>query len=139
MKVAFPHSLAEMMHANEADKKAKAAQIQNREDDIAKKMAKLDQWVTELHAKKSKKEAEAKAAKDRKDRLVEEVRRHFGFKLDARDERFKEMLEQKEREDRKKQKEAKRQVKEAKMIEKLSARTAANEQGGEPPKTADEK
>jgi ABC-type microcin C transport system permease subunit YejB len=138
MKVAFPHTLAEMMQANEVDKAAKAAKIQTREDDIAKKMAKLDQWVTELHAKKTKKEAEAKAAKDRKDRLVEEVRRHFGFKLDIRDERFKEMLDQKEREDRKKQKEAKRQVKEAKMIEKLSARTAASEQGEEP-KTADEK
>jgi hypothetical protein len=38
--------------------------------------------------------------------MVEEVRRHFGFKLDTRDERFKEMLEQKEKEYKKKQKKA---------------------------------
>ncbi|KAI5630956.1 growth arrest and DNA-damage-inducible proteins-interacting protein 1 domain-containing protein [Phthorimaea operculella] len=50
------------------------------------------------------KESEAKAAKEKKERLVEEVRRHFGFKLDPRDERFQEMLarekEQKKAENR---------------------------------------
>jgi RNase H-fold protein (predicted Holliday junction resolvase) len=47
----------------------------------------------------------------KKDRLVEEVRRHFGFKIDSRDDRFKELLEQKEKEERKKVKEAKKKVK----------------------------
>lgn len=41
---------------------------------------------------------------------MEEVRRHFGFKIDSRDERFKELLEQKEKEERKKAKEAKKKV-----------------------------
>jgi hypothetical protein len=50
------------------------------------------------------------------------VRIHFGFKLDTREERFKEMLEQKEKEEKKKQKEAKRHVKEAKMIERLTTK-----------------
>lgn len=45
--------------------------------------------------------------------------RHFGFKVDSRDERFKEMLEMKEREDKKRQKEAKRKLKEAKVMEKM--------------------
>jgi hypothetical protein len=37
MKVAFPHNLTEMMQTNVSAKAAKAAKIQAREDDIAKK------------------------------------------------------------------------------------------------------
>jgi hypothetical protein len=53
-------------------------------------------------------------------------------KLDTRDERFKEMLEQKEKEDKKKQKEAKRHVKEAKMIESLTTKNKDVEPENEP-------
>jgi Growth arrest and DNA-damage-inducible proteins-interacting protein 1 len=62
---------------------------------------------------------EAKIAKERKDRLIEEVRRHFGYTIDPRDERFKEMLELKEKEQRKALKESKRQAKETKLMSKL--------------------
>jgi Growth arrest and DNA-damage-inducible proteins-interacting protein 1 len=47
------------------------------------------------------------------------VRRHFGYTIDPRDERFKELLDQKEKEQRKAMKESKRAVKEKKMMEKL--------------------
>jgi hypothetical protein len=50
------------------------------------------------------------------------VRKHFGFKLDTRDYRFKEMLEKKEKEDKKKQKKVKRHVKKEKMIESLTTK-----------------
>lgn len=62
---------------------------------------------------------EARVAKERKDRLIEEVRRHFGYTIDPRDERFKEMLELKEKEQRKALKESKRQAKESKLMSKL--------------------
>lgn len=123
-KVAFPHTLQEMMAVNWKAKQDKMAKIRTREDEIAKKMEKLDQWTTDLNARLAKKEADARSAKERKDRLVEEVRRHFGFKIDPRDERFQEMLAQKEKEDRKKVKEAKRAEKEVKMMEKLKKKTA---------------
>uniref|UniRef100_A0A2M4API8 Large ribosomal subunit protein mL64 n=1 Tax=Anopheles triannulatus TaxID=58253 RepID=A0A2M4API8_9DIPT len=123
-KVAFPFTLRQMMDANEAAQKARKAAIEAREVEIARKLEKLDQWTSDLNAKIEKKEREARAAKERKDRLVEEVRRHFGFKVDPRDERFQEMLAQKEREDRKKVKEAKRKEKEEKMMEKLQKKTA---------------
>lgn len=113
-----------MMAENKKSKEERIARIQAREEDVAKKMEKLDKWVSDLNARVAKKEAEARAAKDRKDRLVEEVRRHFGFRIDPRDERFQEMLAQKEKEDRKKVKEAKRKEKEVKMMEKLKKRTA---------------
>lgn len=123
-KVAFPHTLQEMMAANRKSKADKLAKIRTREEEIAKKMEKLDQWTADLNARIAKKEADARAAKERKDRLVEEVRRHFGFKIDPRDERFQEMLAQKEKEDRKRVKEAKRAEKEVKMMEKLKKKTA---------------
>nr|XP_040236785.2 growth arrest and DNA damage-inducible proteins-interacting protein 1 [Anopheles coluzzii] len=123
-RVAFPFSLKQMMDANESERKARKAQIEAREAEVARKLEKLDQWTADLNARIAKKEAEARAAKERKDRLVEEVRRHFGFKVDPRDERFQEMLALKEREDRKKVKEAKRKEKEEKMMEKLQKKTA---------------
>lgn len=128
MKVAYPKTLQEMMSDVQAEKAAKLEAIKKREDDIAKKLAKLEDWKKELNAKKAKSEADALAAKARKERLIEEVRRHFGFKVDPRDERFKEMLEQKEKEDKRKQKEAKKKVKEQKMMEKLVGKAADNNQ-----------
>lgn len=44
----------------------------------------VDKWQKELNDKINKKEKEMLAAKERKERLVEEVRRQFGFKIDPR-------------------------------------------------------
>lgn len=55
----------------------------------------------------------------RKNRLIEEVRRHFGFTVDPKDERFQEMLAKKEKEQKKAMKEAKKLEREAKMVEKF--------------------
>jgi len=71
--------------------------------------------MAELNARIAKKEAEMEAAKLRKERIVEEIRKHFGFKISPHDERFKTMLEQKEKEERKKKKEAKKKAKEEKL------------------------
>ncbi|XP_055531153.1 growth arrest and DNA damage-inducible proteins-interacting protein 1 [Wyeomyia smithii] len=127
-RVAFPHTLQDMMESNRKAKEQRKAVIKAREDEIARKLEKLDQWTADLNARIAKKEADARAAKERKDRLVEEVRRHFGFKIDPRDERFQEMLAQKEKEDRKKVKEAKRKEKEVQMLEKLKKKTAQLEE-----------
>uniref|UniRef100_A0A0C9QYI1 Large ribosomal subunit protein mL64 n=1 Tax=Fopius arisanus TaxID=64838 RepID=A0A0C9QYI1_9HYME len=113
----------EQMLLNQRNIRMKENQaIKSREVEIAAKLEKLEQWKLEMRNKIAKKEADALAAKQQKQRLIEEVRRHFGFNVDPRDERFKEMLEQKEREEKKKQKEAKRKAKEDKMM----ARTVGN-------------
>jgi hypothetical protein len=118
--VAFPYTLEEMIKMNQQEKKEKLEAIQKREDQIAKNLEKLENWKTDLANRVAKKENDARMAKERKDRIVEEVRRHFGFKVDTRDDRFKELLEQKEKEDKKLQKEAKRKAKEEKMMAKLA-------------------
>ncbi|PZC70377.1 hypothetical protein B5X24_HaOG217180, partial [Helicoverpa armigera] len=60
----------------------------------------------------------------KKERLVEEVRRHFGFKLDPRDERFQEMLAKREKEQKKLEKQARKEAKEKVMIAKLQQQNA---------------
>ncbi|KAH8405323.1 hypothetical protein KR222_005351 [Zaprionus bogoriensis] len=119
-----PHTIQQMLEISRVAKAEKLNAIKEREEGILKKLEKLEQWKADLSAKIAKREADAKAAIERKERLIEEVRRHFGFKVDTRDERFKEMLEQKEKEDKRKQKEAKRKIKEDKMMEKLVKQSA---------------
>lgn len=116
---ANPFTIQEMLDTVSAEKQAKQEEIMKKEQDIAKNLGKLDQWMKDIEIRRSKKEEEAKVAKARKDRLIEEVRRHFGFELDPRDERFKEMLAAKEKEQRKAMKESKKKEKEARIIAKI--------------------
>lgn len=58
----------------------------------------------------------------RKERLVEEVRRHFGYTVDPKDEKFQMLLEKKEKEQKKLLKEAKRKAREEKVLEKLKTK-----------------
>jgi len=110
-EIAFPLSLQERWDKLEEAKRTKAEEAKAREAEIAEKLVKMDQWTAELKARIAKKEAELEAARLRKERLVEEVRRHFGFKISPHDERFKTMLAQKEKEEKKKKKEAKKKAK----------------------------
>lgn len=123
-KLSENEKLQTMINKYKLQEKLKAEEILKREEEISKKLEKLNQWKQDLNAKIHKKEAEAIAAKEKKERLIEEVRRHFGYKVDPKDERFKEMLEQKEKEDKKKQKEEKRKLKEEKLMSKLIEKTA---------------
>lgn len=125
-KIAFPQTIQEMMASAAEQRKTLEENQRKRQEDVVKKHAKLEQWKNDLKQKIAKKEADALAVKQRKDRLVEEVRRHFGYKIDPRDERFKEMLEQKERAEKKAMKEAKRKVKEAKLVAKLQEGKTSN-------------
>lgn len=125
-RIAYPKTIQQMIAENKKQKLAVAQVRRDREESITKKLDKLEQWTGEVNAKVAKKEADALAAKERKDRLVEEVRRQFGFKVDARDERFKELLAQKEKEDKKKQKEAKKKLKDEKMLAKLQELQSAD-------------
>lgn len=63
---------------------------------------------------------------------MEEVRRHFGFKVDSRDERFQELLAKKEKEQRKAMKEARKMEKQQKVLNKMEISSTK-------PKTAKEK
>ncbi|XP_023313043.1 growth arrest and DNA damage-inducible proteins-interacting protein 1 [Anoplophora glabripennis] len=112
-RIKHPFTIAEMVAAAKQKRQEKEERILARQADIIKKMAKLDVWTRELQERIAKKENEAKSAKERKDRLIEEVKRHFGYTVDPRDDKFKEMLEKKEKEQKKAMKEERRKAKEA--------------------------
>lgn len=120
-RVAFPKTLQQMIAEEKEAAELKVASKRAREEDIAKKLTKLDQWTKELRARVAKKEADARAAEEKRERLVEDVRRQFGFRLDARDPRFAEMLEQKELEDKKVSKAMKKQKKQEIVLKRLQA------------------
>ncbi|XP_059059490.1 large ribosomal subunit protein mL64 [Achroia grisella] len=117
--VAFPYTIKEMMVTAAQKRREEQLKIEQREKDIATKFEKLEQWKKDLNDKLAKKIAEVEAAKAKKERLVEEVRRHFGFKLDPRDERFQEMLAKREKEQKKLEKQARKEAKDKMMLAKI--------------------
>ncbi|XP_047023031.1 growth arrest and DNA damage-inducible proteins-interacting protein 1 [Helicoverpa zea] len=122
--VAYPYTIKQMMETAARNRKEQQEKIEQRDREVAARFAKLGQWMKELNDKIAKKTAETNAAKQKKERLVEEVRRHFGFKLDPRDERFQEMLAKREKEQKKLEKQARKEAKEKVMIAKLQQQNA---------------
>ncbi|KAL6265412.1 hypothetical protein P5V15_002208 [Pogonomyrmex californicus] len=129
-RVAFPLSLQERWHMLKEVNRAKAEAVKTREAELTEKVAMMNQWTAELNAKIAKKEAQMEAARLRKERLIEEVRKHFGFKISVHDEKFKTMLAQKEKEEKKKKKEAKKKEKMEKLqsMAQEKAKEASQEQ-----------
>lgn len=117
--VKYPDSLQTMMKRVSEKKRLEEENIQKRQADISAKFAKLEQWKKELHTKVEKKAKEAEVSRLKKERLVEEVRRHFGYNVDPREDKFKEMLEQKEKQEKKLEKDARKKAKQDKMMQKL--------------------
>ncbi|KAI4457953.1 growth arrest and dna damage-inducible protein-interacting protein 1 gadd45gip1 [Holotrichia oblita] len=121
-KVAYPRTILEMINIAKEKRAENQAKILEREEQIAKKILKLDAWIKELNIKTAKKQAEAQEAKERKEKLIEDVRRHFGYTVDPRDDRFKEMLEKKEKEQKKAMKEARKKAKEEQIVTRILAK-----------------
>lgn len=119
-KISEPRSILFMLKQLQVDEKLMEDIKLKREENICKNMAKLELWTQELYNRNKKREADLLAVKEKKEKLIEEVRRHFGYKVDPRDERFKEVLEQKDKEEKRKDKLAKRQAKENKLLTKLT-------------------
>jgi hypothetical protein len=109
-----------MMAVVAKEKKDIAEKRLQRDQQIIENVKKLEVWKRDLESKSKKKEEEARIAKERKDRLIEEVRRHFGFSVHPKDERFKELLEKKEKEQKKALKASKKQERDAKLLAKIA-------------------
>lgn len=123
-RVAYPLTLEELIKNAKQKLEDKESEIQARQQDMLNKMKKVKQWRMELEAKTAKKLAEANAAKEKKEKLIEEVRRHFGYKVNPKDERFQEMLLQKEKEEKKKAKELKKKQREEMLLAQFLEKNA---------------
>ncbi|XP_066156255.1 large ribosomal subunit protein mL64-like [Euwallacea fornicatus] len=126
--VKYPYTIPQIVAETKVRREEKERMRHQRQEDIVKKMLKLEQWKQELHARIQKKESEAMEAKTRKDRLIEEVRRHFGYTVDPKDSRFKELLEKKEKEQKKAMKDARKKAREDEFLKKLLSKKAPSEQ-----------
>ncbi|KAL1492243.1 hypothetical protein ABEB36_012722 [Hypothenemus hampei] len=118
-KVKYPFTVPQLIEEAKNKREEKEKLKLQRQQQVAENMQKLEQWKRDLQAKIEKSQSEAMEAKLRKERLIEEVRRHFGYTVDPRDERFQELLEKKEKEQKKQMKEARKKEKEAKLVKKL--------------------
>lgn len=121
-KFAFPFTVKELVESANKDLEMRELEIQESHNRVLENLSKLDKWKKDLKEKIAKKEAEGLAAKEKKQKLIEEVRRHFGFTIDPKDERFKEMVATKEKEQKKKDKLAKLEEREKKAIAKLMSK-----------------
>lgn len=117
--VEFPDSIPQMLENARLQKQAEEDEINERQADLARKVAKLEGWKKEVKDRFDTQQRIAQEAKEKKERMMEEVRQMFGFRIDPKDERFKEALEKKEQEDKRAAKAAKKLKKQQKMIEQI--------------------
>ncbi|KAG7164418.1 growth arrest and DNA damage-inducible proteins-interacting protein 1-like [Homarus americanus] len=125
-RVSCPNSIHEMINKAIKLKEEEQRMLKQRQEDLVHKVAKLEGWKKEVRQRIEKQEKEAQEAKGKKERLIEEVRQILGYRIDPRDERFKEALLQKEQAERKASKAAKKLERQQRMIEKLK-KAASNE------------
>ncbi|RZF41904.1 hypothetical protein LSTR_LSTR005672 [Laodelphax striatellus] len=115
----YPNTIQEMVKNQVDEILDREDKINKRQEQIKANMKKLEQWIKELHSKRAHKMKAALAEREKKERLIEEVRRHFGFTVDPREERFQEMMLKKEREERRMAKEQRKQLREEKYLAEL--------------------
>ncbi|KAL1459764.1 hypothetical protein WDU94_011719 [Cyamophila willieti] len=105
------------MVAIEKNKIAENEQIlKERYDKIVEKLKTNDTVIAEFHKKQKKKADDLQESKKQKEKLFDEIRQHFGFNIDPRDEKFQEMIEIKKKEEMKKRRLEKKKLREEKLI-----------------------
>ncbi|XP_077297194.1 growth arrest and DNA damage-inducible proteins-interacting protein CRIF [Arctopsyche grandis] len=123
-RITHPFSLQKMLKVAEDRRLYIEERIRLRQKTIEDRLLKLNQWRRELKERVDKKEALANAAKAKKEKLIEEVRRHFGFKMNPKDERFQNLLVEKEKQQKKADRAAKLAARDSLMIKKLQEKNA---------------
>lgn len=118
-RVAYPYTIQEIVEKNKQAKIEQQAKIEEREKKIAQNLTRLDKWMGDLNKRIAQKEEEAREAKAKREALLEEIRQEFGFKIDYRDPRFKELMEKKELEAKKAKKAEKKKKREEQLMQKL--------------------
>ncbi|KAK7084765.1 hypothetical protein SK128_003617 [Halocaridina rubra] len=137
-KVAYPNSLPEMMDIAKKMVEETEQKTLNRQEELKRKVDKLEDWKREVRGRFAAKEREALVAKEKKERLLEEIRQMFGFRIDPKDVRFKEALEKKELEEKQAAKAAKKLKKQQKIIENIKKMAhQENDKNNETPPSKD--
>ncbi|XP_043468616.1 growth arrest and DNA damage-inducible proteins-interacting protein 1 [Leptopilina heterotoma] len=115
-----PLSLEENWKLIEEKKREEEERIRLREEEIDEKLKNMQKWKTELQNKINQKEAAENAARIKKEKMMEEIRQEFGFHLDPRTAKFKELMAKKQEDERKKKKSLKKEEKAARALRSMS-------------------
>lgn len=118
-QVAYPLTIQEMQQNALKRLETEQNEIRMRQKKIDDNMKNLNGWLKEVKEKAAKKIHEAQQAKEKREKLIEEVKKHFGYKIDPKDERFKEMLVKREKEEKKKIREERKKIREEKLLQYL--------------------
>jgi len=118
--VAYPLTIQEMQRNALERLESEHREILMRQKKIDDNMKNLKGWLKEVKEKAAKKIQDAQQAKAKKEKLIEEVKKHFGYKIDPKDERFKEMLVKREKEEKKKVRDEKKKIREEKLLKYLN-------------------
>uniref|UniRef100_A0A8D9FEJ8 Large ribosomal subunit protein mL64 n=1 Tax=Cacopsylla melanoneura TaxID=428564 RepID=A0A8D9FEJ8_9HEMI len=115
-QVLTPLSIEEMVSIEKTKILEEEQKLKERYDTIVDKLKTNDNVIVQFHNKQKKKTEDQLASKKQKDKLFEEIRQHFGFNIDPRDEKFQEMIEIKKKEELKKRRIEKKKLREEKLI-----------------------
>lgn len=107
-----PMPFREVVARVQENKKLEEIKVQKIEDEIFAKVANIKKELYEFHKKVALNKEKALALSQKKNKIVEEIRRQFGYKIHVKDEKFKEVYKQRQEEEKKKMKLAKKAEKE---------------------------
>lgn len=126
-KTANPENILEVRRRKLEELAEEKRQYRIREEHYEKMMVTVEQHKQKIRERILSKMAISAAAKKKRDDLLEEVKRHFGYTIDPKDEKFQLMLEQKEKEQKKLQKEMKKKKREEHFMAKLASLESGQE------------
>lgn len=107
-RVAYPFTVQELMERNQEEKNRRKRINDERQNEIAKNLTKVDKWMADMAGRAAKKEELARLAKERRDQIMEDIRLELGYTISRRDPRYQEILERKEEEQKKEKKKLKK-------------------------------
>lgn len=120
-KVAFDKSIMELRRNALEEIAQEKEEMRKREERVVKALETMNSWKERIREKMIEKQKTAEVAKSERARLLEEVRRFFGYTIDPNDERFQIMLQHKENELLKQKRLEKKQKKEQQFMKQLAA------------------
>ncbi|XP_064102161.1 large ribosomal subunit protein mL64-like isoform X1 [Macrobrachium nipponense] len=118
-RVTYPDDIYRMIEIDKLQRKEEEVKIQKRQQELALKVTKLEDWKREVRERYQNKLRLAQEAKAKKEKVIEEIRQMFGYRIDPKDDKFKEALEKKEQEEKKAAKAAKKLKKQQKLIAEI--------------------
>ncbi|XP_067678010.1 large ribosomal subunit protein mL64-like [Haliotis asinina] len=114
-------TLDNMMKNIQRRKQGDEAKMAKRVETITKNMEKMDGWIKEYHQREEKRAEEVRQRELKKKKLLDDAMAFFGYKVDPRDEKFKEMLEAKAKEEKRLAKQKKKETQTAKLMARIQA------------------